>query len=487
MNSNFTEHPLNFNDERPILPDIIGLAEINSSSISRYSSSYIDFRDNHRNSDISDIKDLEFDSHKLSGFESLNSDKDSNTSDDGFGVETTKLFSTANSTVDEFGIPIAAQKSNHHGYENSLDKVWLNNWLSTNLLDQQLITKTQDLVADGQLSRTDMIAIFRNAQDDDVIDGNEYKDLQTILNNASYFRLEDHVSALSSKVVFGTTANAYYQGQTLGNLYAGSSSTQMETLISKWFLGVDRPSTAYNYELAAGSLFKDGVSYADISQGLVGNCYFLAALAKVAISSPKTIESMFIDNGDNTFTVRFYNNGVADYVTVDMYLPIDSVNEFIYANQAGAAWGKYYDKNNELWVALAEKAYAQINESGWIAQDGTNSYAGITGGWETDAIAHITGVTARSSQEFDWNAMVNAYQAGTLIGIASKAVGLTDSRIVPNHVYVVVDYNPVAQQFTLFNPWGVDGGWSNGEVLPGFLKVSINDLKLNFAQWSYKV
>lgn len=408
---------------------------------------------------------------------------------DGFSAETNKEISSSNQAVDALGAPINTTQLNNSsgGYHsgNSSGKAFNDDWFRSNLLDPQLIVKTSALAADGQLNRNDMIGIFRDAQDDGVIDDKEYKDLQTLLNNASLFRIENYVYVLSSKVVFGTTANQYHQSQSLGNLYAGSSSSQMEKLINKWFFGSDRPSTPYTYKKVEGSLFKDGISYTDISQGVVGDCYLLAALAKVATSSPSTIQSMFINNGDDTFTVRFYNNGVADYVTVDLFFPIDGWDEFVYANQAGAAWGKYNDKNNELWVALAEKAYAQLNEAGWIGQDNTNSYAGISGGWDDIAITHITGMTASSSRELNLDTMLRAYNNGKLMGVASKASGLTDSRLVPNHIYVFVDYDPRTQQFTLFNPWGTDGGSLGGQYKPGFLKASINDLQLNFTQWSY--
>jgi hypothetical protein len=38
----------------------------------------------------------------------------------------------------------------------------------------------------------------------------------------------------------------------------------------------------------------------------VGDCYFIAALGALADSSAAAIENMFIDNGDGTWTVRFY-------------------------------------------------------------------------------------------------------------------------------------------------------------------------------------
>lgn len=403
---------------------------------------------------------------------SSNSPSVTNQPVDGFGIVTTNYSSSTNQ-----GFSSGVQGSN----------TAINEWLSKNLLDQQLITKTSTLAADGKLSRNDLIDIFRDAEDDSVIDANELQDLRTIVNNSSYFQMEDYVRVLSSKVVFGTVANANYQGKPLGNLYAGSSSTQMEQLIGKWFLGSDRPSTPYTYQLAEGSLFQNGASYQDVSQGLVGDCYFLAGLAETAIHSPSTIQSMFIDNGDQTYTVRFYNKGIADYVTVDKYLPVDSVNDLIYANQAGSKWGKYYDQTNELWVALAEKAYAQINESGWLGRgdnNNKNSYAAISGGWDTDAYTQITGTNAVTSHNFDLNSIVNAYNAGKLLGVSSKSEGILDS-IVPGHVYVVTGYDASTQQLILFNPWGFDGGLLNGKTLPGTIKASISVLQANFSLWSY--
>src|SRR5204863_6514137 len=126
------------------------------------------------------------------------------------------------------------------------------------------------------------------------------------------------------------------------------------TLAAKWFLGADHPvaqseqGTTFAYRYANGSLFVNGIDYTDIRQGEVGDCYFLAALAETSLRSPGTIQSMFIDNGDNTYTVRFVHNGVNDYVTVDRYLPTDGSGRFVFANMSAYA----SSASNELWVSL---------------------------------------------------------------------------------------------------------------------------------------
>ena len=176
----------------------------------------------------------------------------------------------------------------------------------------------------------------------------------------------------------------------LGNLFAGSSDTQMENLIGKWFLGTARPVTGYTYQYASGSLFQNGLSANDIDQGALGTCYYLATLASIAQEKPDYIKNMFTDNGDNTFTVRFYRNGVADYVTVDRYLPTNLSGRAAYAGWGGSS---YTSTTNELWVALAEKAYAQLAESGWSrSSTSTNSYAAIEGGWMGAVISQVAGL-----------------------------------------------------------------------------------------------
>ena len=83
--------------------------------------------------------------------------------------------------------------------------------------------------------------------------------------------------------MLGSAANAKYLGQSLGNLAAGSSATQLGNLVNKWFLGLDRPTASGTYRQFAGQLFVSGAAYTDINQGQVGDCYFMASLAEAAL------------------------------------------------------------------------------------------------------------------------------------------------------------------------------------------------------------
>jgi hypothetical protein len=297
-----------------------------------------------------------------------------------------------------------------------------------------------------------MIAIFRDAKDGSVIDANELTDLRTLVSNSTLFTMADSVKVLSNKIANSDAANTR---SGFGNLFAGSSDTQMENLIGKWFLGTDRPDTGYTYtyQYVSGSLFQNGASADDIYQGSVGDCYYVATLASIAQEKPDYIQNMFTDNDDNTFTVRFYNNGVADYVTVDRYLPTYGN----YAAYAGWGGGSVTSTSNELWVALAEKAYAQLAESGWSrTYSGTqnNSYAAIEGGWMDAVIRQVTGLSATSQS------VVNMTQI-QLINLVNSNQVLTAGfvygagyDVVNGHAYTITSYNATNGTFHLRNPWG---------------------------------
>jgi hypothetical protein len=322
----------------------------------------------------------------------------------------------------------------------------------------------QSAASDYNVSRNEMIGILRNAKDGGVIDSTELSELRTIVAETRPF-MAGYVFNLSNKVVNTNRANQWWTNGTtthapLGNLFAGATATHMERLIGKWFLGLDRPSTAYQHQPVSGSLFRGGATYSDIRQGELADCYLLAMLAGTAFRSPSQIGSMFIDNGDNTWTVRFYNGGVADYVTVDRYLPTNSSGYAVFAGWGG---GNNTNVNNELWVALAEKAYAQINESNWIGQSGTNEYHGIDFG---SPLLALNQITARNTSGYlalnNFSAFLNAYNAGRIVSINTSG-----------HAYTVVGYNSSTGQFAIYNPYGSTGYYTWSQI------------QSTFANWGY--
>ncbi len=339
---------------------------------------------------------------------------------------------------------------------------------SSLLKDAALASLVSTLLADDSLlGRADWLSIFNLVKTDGVVSTTEFDDLQTIQIYSTLYPELDYVHSLANNVILGTAANATYQGSTLGNLAAGSSSDQLAKLVNKWFLGMDTPLTSYSYKTVAGSLYVNGLSYADIRQGMVGDCYLLASLAETALRHASTITDMFIDNGDGTYTVKFYQNGVADYVTVDRRLPVDSSGNFVYANY-GASAG---DSNAELWTALAEKAYIQMNAKWGTRQ---NTYASIASGYIANALSSITGFAATLGNAFSsFTTAVSQWTSGALMGFASLLTPLS-STVVGAHAYAVVNYDSVIQKFTLFNPWG---------IAYGLLTLSWTEIQNNFAYY----
>jgi hypothetical protein len=349
---------------------------------------------------------------------------------------------------------------------------------STSLQNAALARLVQSLDADGSISRTDMIQILQSTGADNVVDATEFSDLKKILNQAGTLNIAGYVQVLAGDVINGNTANATYQGQALGNLAAGSTAAKLNNLINKWFYGSDHPTlcnTSLVYKSVSGSLFPHTPSHTDEYQGSLGDCYFISALGTLADSNPAAVQNMFIDNGDGTFTVRFYygtygtiynysdgsisagfsnNVGTVDYVTVDRMLPTSSTGMLVYADYGAS----YTNTANSLWIPLAEKAYAQWNQTGREGRDGLNAYASIQGGWMATVDAQVLGHNATDyiMTNTQKQVAINALSTHKAVTIGTLSWSGTNLGLYANHAYAIVGYNATTDKFTLYNPWGSD-------------------------------
>jgi hypothetical protein len=118
--------------------------------------------------------------------------------------------------------------------------------------------------------------------------------------------------------------------------------------------------------------------------------------------------------------------------------------------------GGAYDHpvNNHLWVALAEKAYAEANAVGIVTSHnvGVGSYDALNNGGPAWALQAITGQPA-SHYSINPSNIATAWNQGKLIVLGTGSP--TNSYIVGNHEYAVVGYNASSSQpFEIFNPWG---------------------------------
>ena len=344
---------------------------------------------------------------------------------------------------------------------------------SNGLQNAALANLVRTYFADGSITRPEMIQLLRAAGIDGSVDATELTDLRYVVSNANTFNIADYVKVLASNVVNTNLANNLYQGAASSNLTAGSSSTLLNNLVDKWFLGTDRPtltSGSYSYRAASGSLFVGAPAYANEKQGMLGDCYFIAAVGSLGVSNADSVRNMFVDNGDGTYTVRFYGGtygayynsdgsigegfsngvGVADYVTVDRMLPSTSSGVFAYSNMGASLT----NPNNVLWIALAEKAYAQWNATGKSNRTPANTYASIEGGWMSYVNAQVLGYNSTryaSSTASNKTALVNALAAGRAVTVGTTG---NSAMMVSSHAYSITGYDATTDKFTIFNPWG---------------------------------
>ncbi len=323
------------------------------------------------------------------------------------------------------------------------------------LVDPDLADLVDSYYDDGQINRVEMIDILRSAGNDGVVSATELADFQFLVSSITPFTIPDYVRGLATDVVNASPANLKYKGQTAGNLVGGSSATLLNNLVDKWFLGTDEPtltSSSLSYQTTAGTLFNGTPSRSDARQGMLGDCYFIASVAAIADSNPQAVQNMFVDNGDDTYTVRFYvgSTGQADYVTISRRLPVQSNGALAYSGYGLSA----SSSSTTIWIALAEKAYAQWNETGNEGRDGTNRYSAIEGGWMGEVNKQVLGV---SSSNYSINTSTKPTLISALANQKAVTIGTYQSvsaGLVGSHAYLVTGYNSSTDTFQLHNPWG---------------------------------
>ena len=322
-------------------------------------------------------------------------------------------------------------------------------------------------------------------------------DLNTILANDNGIFTDSYAKSLTEYVIKGNSANSYWWGglddsgkSALGNLCESSSQGNITKLVNKWFSGTDVPlplvggdaaagisgDFKFSYENIAGELYQNGVSASDVTQGNAGTCFYLATLGAIANTNPSLITNDFIhDNKDGTYGFRFFNvNGEKIYVTVDTNIAVDEDGNPSLANPIG----------NELWVSLAEKAYAQLNSQGNVLlrgedKAGLNSYQAVEGG-NAEALKQITGLnysyysggnenvgdpfcsgTKYSKDPATYkNEIIKLLENGSIgwLGSDIETTGANGkTELVAGHAFMMMGYDSETDTFKIRNPWGGDG------------------------------
>lgn len=111
-------------------------------------------------------------------------------------------------------------------------------------------------------------------------------------------------------------------------------------------------------EIPGAVLFQDGASHEDISQGKLGDCYFLSALS--VLGNERT-QDLFACQSDpqnpndwkktGVFMIKFFKNGEPTDIIVDDWIPM---------NGDKPAFTSGGDAGTEMWPAILEKAYAKL-------------------------------------------------------------------------------------------------------------------------------
>ena len=301
-------------------------------------------------------------------------------------------------------------------------------------------------------------------------------------------------------------------GAGMGTVYARGGDVE-QVFVSQYALPFNYVSsvaladpasgTAYSPAPASAQLFNNEPgdpynpplgepSYLDVEQGVVGDCWLEASLAEVAARDPQDIKNMFVydgttvDNGSTVglYSVRFFSpDGVGFYIQVDTALP---------------SGGEYYDHvdnalgTQALWVALAEKGYAEANALGLVTTNNEyqGSYNALGGGDPAWALHAITGNPA-SDYSINPTNIASAWNSGDLIVLWHQQFHPAAQFLHcggTNHCYAVVGYNASSSQpFEVFNPWGTDSsGWAPGHsgTIYGLFTANAAFISQNFVEQS---
>ncbi|KFW00584.1 Calpain-14, partial [Fulmarus glacialis] len=213
----------------------------------------------------------------------------------------------------------------------------------------------------------------------------------------------------------------------------------------------------------------------DLCQGLVENCWFLAALE--ALTFHQDILAAVVPQNQSferkyagIFHFRFWHFGEWIDVVVDDRLPVNQAGELVFVSSV---------YKNVFWGALLEKAYAKLY----------GSYEDLQIGQVSEALVDFTGgvnirIKLTTAPHDLWDILTRATYSRSLMGCqthlgvsflsvslpCTQATKILKNGLVAGHAYTVTGIRKVTCQYgpenlvRLRNPWGKiewKGDWSD--------------------------
>ncbi|KAF9161648.1 hypothetical protein DFQ26_004343 [Actinomortierella ambigua] len=208
--------------------------------------------------------------------------------------------------------------------------------------------------------------------------------------------------------------------------------------------------------------FSDGASPDDIKQGLVGNCWHVAALA-VMSNIPGLIEQVCVKRNEEVgvYGFIFFRDGdwISTVVDDQLFYTVNPIT-----NKTKLVFGSCHNPR-ETWLPLLEKAYAKVH----------GDYEALEGGWTGDGIEDLTGGVSNLIFTSDilnkdrfWKEEMLQVNKNLLMGCAINFTDGSMARtgLISGHAYSVleaVEYKG-ERLVHLRNPWGEvewNGDWSD--------------------------
>lgn len=212
-----------------------------------------------------------------------------------------------------------------------------------------------------------------------------------------------------------------------------------------------------------------------IYQGMLGDCYFDAALAAIAHTHSSRIKANFVwmDVKRGVFSTKWFVGGRWVRVTVNAKVPTNP--------QSGVPYFLWTSSQLTLWPAIMEKSYAKL----------VGTYKAIEGGSPGEAMQYVLGspvttVCCSSAKLKNMFPTIKAaVDAGLPMGIGTSTGGYHG--IHGGHAYTLYgaseNYKGYGKAVRVRNPWGINsytGDIKGQDKLIGDVWITWNEFLRNY-------